>query len=345
MWPTTIADDRALDGELATLGMGYCPLVLGECVQGRLGDGTHFLITSPIGLFSWAEFTADLALGRLVVEPADRTKSLRAVARYLAEQDLPAAGALRMATPLDPGQGFGTSTADIAAALRAAAAAWGRAVAPEDIARIAIGIEPTDGSMYPGCVAFAHRRGVLLESLGSLPPFEALVACTGGIVDTLAFDERRRDFRYCAEDERELVRAWDMMRYANSHGDVALVARATTISARINEQLLPKPFFSELLRFVELSGVDGLMTAHSGTALALVFDPSRPGFQERLAESRAFLSRLDPPAWFQISNGAVFQTVWTHTGRSAKARPRRWPGGAFVSRTPALTGTSAGGGT
>jgi L-threonine kinase len=321
----TKAVEHASSRHLSTLGMGSCPLVLGECVQGRLGNGRHFLITSPIGLFSWAEFTRDPSLGRLVVEPENRTKSLKAVRRYLTEQGLPASGVLRIATPLDPGQGFGTSTADIAAALRAAAASWGRAIAPEEIAVIAIGIEPTDGSMYPGCVAFAHREGMLLESLGSLPPFEALVACTGGMVDTVAFDERRRDFRYSPRDERELVRAWDMMRYANSHRDATLMARATTISASVNEQLLPKPFFDEMLRFVEVSGVDGLMAAHSGTALALILDPSRPGFRERLAEARAFLSTLGLPQWFQISNGAVCQGVWAHSPMPGGARPAASP--------------------
>lgn len=323
-------------GSPSTWGLGCCPLVLGECVQGRTGAGRHFLITSPIGLFSWAEFSRDLELGRLEVEPADRTKSLEAVARYLREQGLPVSGHLRIATPVGPGQGFGTSTADITASVRAAAASWGRSVTPEQVARIAIDIEPSDGSMYPGCVAFAHREGALLESLGALPPFEALVACTGGTVDTVAFDERRRDFRYSAADERELMRAWDMLRHANSHRDTSLMARATTLSATINEQLLPKPCFAELSRFVELSGVDGLMTAHSGTALALVLDPSRPGFQERLAQARSFLSSLGLPGWFQISNGAVCQGVATHWQRSGApaADVARWPRSTVVA-TPA----------
>jgi L-threonine kinase len=289
---------------LQAVGMGSCPLVLGECVQGRLAMGPHFLITSPIGLFSWAEFAPSLNGGPLLVDPPERTKALRAVSRYLSEQDLPANGVLRVSTPIDPGQGFGTSTADIAASLRAAASAWRRVIGPGDIARIAVAIEPTDGSMYRGCVAFAHRDGVPLESLGQLPRFEALVACTGGVVDTVEFDRRRKDFRYPAHEEAELTAAWNMIRHANRLGDVALMARASTISAKVNEQLLRKPYFAEMVRFAECAGVDGIMAAHSGTALALILDPMRPGFHDRLREARAFLDDLELPASFQISNYA-----------------------------------------
>jgi L-threonine kinase len=307
------AHAAAVAESVPTLGMGCCPLVVGECVQGRMASGRHFLITSPIGLFSWAEFAFDPSLRRLTVEPADRTKSLAAVARYLAAEGLPGSGRLTILTPLDPGQGFGTSTADIAAALRAAAASIGRRISPEAIASIAIEIEPSDGSMFPGCVAFAHREGLLLETLGSLPPFEAAVACTGGTVDTVAFDERRRDFRYTERDTQALLRAWEMMRFANVNRDVSLMARATTISASINEQLLPKPLFREMLEFSEITGVDGLMAAHSGTAIALILDPLRPGFRERVVQTHDFLASLGLPVWFRISNEIVCQEVRPHS--------------------------------
>lgn len=299
--------------------MGCCPLVLGECVQGCLASGRHFLITSPIGLFSWAEFLAAADGDPLSVDPPQRTKSLTAVRRYLAEERLPQAGRLRVVTPLDPGQGFGTSTADIAASLRAAAAAWGRALEPERIARLAIGIEPSDGSMYAGCVAFAHREGVLLERLGVLPRFEALVACTGGTVDTLDFDRRRKEFRYSARDEEALVAAWDMVRHANRHADAALMARAATTSAAINEQLLKKPRFGELLRFVELGGADGLMTAHSGTAVALILDPARPAHHVRLPRAAAFIESLALPSCFAVSNTSVVVREARHGAGTAHA--------------------------
>src|SRR6185369_6204658 len=244
------AVDASLDARI--VGMDSCPLTLGECVQGRLPDGRFFLITSPIGLCSHAEFAIDLACVDVAVVPPGLTKAQTAVRRYLAEEGLPAGGVLRVDCPLACGQGFGTSTGDITASLRAAAAAWGRHITPERIAGFAIEIEPTDGSMYPGCVAFAHREGFVIESLGRLPRFEAVIALPGGVVDTMAFDEYRRDHRYGARDQEDLLRAWAMVRYANRTDDVGLMAAAATISTRINEQLLPKLLFREMLRFAQL---------------------------------------------------------------------------------------------
>src|SRR5439155_5555823 len=97
------------------IGMGHCPLVLGECIQGQTRERRHFLITSPIGLFSWAEFTRGCDDEHLTVEPAACWKARTAVEAYLAEQGLPQSGKLCISTPIGSGQGFGTSTADITA--------------------------------------------------------------------------------------------------------------------------------------------------------------------------------------------------------------------------------------
>jgi len=320
---------------VTTLGIGHCPLVLGECVQGRLRERGHFLITSPVNIFSWAEFAPDPSLGRVVVDPPERTKSLAAVTCYLSQAGRPASGVLRVFTPVPPGLGFGTSTADITASLRAAAAAWGESVTPEVISAIATGIEPTDGSMYPGSVAFDHRRGLLLECLGLLPPFYSLVVRGDGEVDTVAFDAQRRDFEYSREDERELQMAWDMVRYAARKQDVSILASAATISARINEQLLPKPYFGPMYEFMERTGIEGLIVGHSGTLLAFLFDPHGPGFLEKLERARSFVADLRPQSWLEISNSQLLAESRWGTPQPAPA----------VSALPALPAPAAPAGT
>lgn len=283
-------------------GTGSCPLVLGECVQGRIGEGPHFLITSPVSLCSRAEFIADLGLGCLLVEPVHYVKSRAGVLRYLEEEGLPLSGLLRVHSGARTSLGFGTSTADIAASLRAAASAWRRRISPARISSIAIGIEPSDGSMYSGCVAYAHREGRLLERFGRLPRFRAIaVICDDG-VDTIEFDKRRIHFRYPANSQRKLRMAWDMVREAERSGSVPLLAQAGTISASVNQDLLPKELFEELRRAVVPLGAEGLFVAHSGSILAIILDPARVDHETCYERVLRYITDLPSLGWMELAN-------------------------------------------
>ncbi len=287
-------------GQSFRRGEGACPLVLGECVQGQLADGTHFLITLPIDVCSHAEFEVDASCTQTFVEPASCAKALLASQRYLEQQGLPQGGHLRLHTPVRPGLGFGTSTADIAAGLRATAAAWGRQISPDEISRLCIAIEPTDGSMYEGSVAYAHREGRVLERFGRLPDFVALVVVDGDSVDTVAFDERRRHFHYHPSEQEDLHRAWQLVRDAARRQDLRLMAQATQLSAGINQRLLPNPWFAELSELGRELGACGVTVAHSGSLAALLLDPSATDFEHSRQQLRTRLEHLAPGGWIEV---------------------------------------------
>lgn len=282
-------------------GTGSCPLVLGECVQGKVRGGPHFLITSPVAILSRAEFVVDPRLDSLAVEPEHCTKSLRAVSLYLASQGLPQKGVLKVTTGAQVSLGFGTSTADITASLRAVAEAWQRRLSPETVSRIAAGIEPTDGSMYPGSVAFAHREGRLLERFGRLPHFTAVATVCGDAVDTLTFDKRRVHFRYPAHAEATLRTAWRMVREAARTRSVSLLGQAGTLSAGVNQMLLHKELFEEARPAARSLGAEGVMVAHSGALLSFVLDPSRPDFAARRDRVGRFFEDAGL-SWFEVAN-------------------------------------------
>ena len=238
----------------------------------------------------------------LSVEPVHYVKSLMAVRQYLSNEKLPLSGTLRVFTGAQVSLGFGTSTADITASIRATACAWRRRVSPETISRIASYIEPTDGSMYSGSVAYAHREGRLLERFGSLPSFRALVMLVGDGVDTVAFDAQRVHFRYSAMAEQKLRMAWRMVRASVRTKDIRLMAEAGTISAEINQELLPKPQFNEVRDTVRHLGAEGLLVAHSGSLLAIILDPEKVDYRERRDRIACYLEELRVPTWFELSN-------------------------------------------
>jgi len=284
------------------VGHGRCPLVLGECIQGRFGAGPHFLVTTPIDLHSTAEFEPRPEAAGVVVEPEQCSKSRVAVERFLEKHGLPGGGRLEIIRPLRPALGFGTSTADITSVLRAAAAAYSIPLEPEEISAIAVGIEPTDGSMHPGCVAYAHRQGRLLEDFGPMPRLRALVLLEGDGVETSTFDLERRDFLYSERDQETLSIGWEMVREAHRLGNVRPMAEAGVLSAKINQQLLVKPVLDEALDVFACVEASGLFIAHTGTLIAFVFDPDLPGFEKRWDGARRFLYERLPGEWIDVSS-------------------------------------------
>lgn len=291
-------------GKTSRWGTGLAHLVLGECVQGRRADGLDFLITAPISQVSVASFEVGGGCEGLVVKPAHNEKSLCAVRRWLDGQGLPEVGQLTVESPLPVGHGFGTSSADITASLRAAATAWGRTIWPEEISEIAVRIEPTDGLMYPDAVAYAHRQGRLLERLGKLPEFTALTILGTQQVDTVEFEFQRcsSDFEYQPAEIRQLDEAWDMVRRAVQHRNTALLCEACLISARINERILPKPCFGLMQDLVRQGVGQGLITAHSGSAIGLLLDPRHADFRHRREKAARCMSRFAKDGWLELSN-------------------------------------------
>src|SRR5438552_6590361 len=110
----------------------------------------------------------------------------------LARLGLPLTGAiLDVDCRLPEGRGLASSTADVVATARAVSDATGLHLEPGEIAELAIQIEPTDGVMWDGVVAFNHRAGRLLRHLGPLPDMRVLGIDLGGTVDTIQFNKRQ----------------------------------------------------------------------------------------------------------------------------------------------------------
>ena len=174
--------------------MARAPGSCGELAQGML-RGDYFLVTCPIDMYSSATVALTPGTGR-VNGPPDAPKSRQAVALTLAHfgrHDFDAH--LSLSSPLPRGKGMASSTADVSAAVAATAAAMGveADMPPAMIARIALQVEPSDGTMLPGIAVLDHKQGNILETLGSPPPMRVVVLDFGGDVDTLAFNGVNRD--------------------------------------------------------------------------------------------------------------------------------------------------------
>lgn len=282
----------------------YVPATCGELVQGMLG-GSHFLVSCPVDLFSAVsvELTGD---GELDV-PADSPKAAAALSLGLAHFGLEGAGAgvrLRIASPIPRSKGMGSSTADVAGALYALAAALRRSLLPAEAAALCLAIEPTNSTVLPSLSLFDHRRGALSEELGPPPPADVLILDSGGEVDTVAYnavDRTRALLRLSATHARALR----LVRKGIAAGDVRILGEGATLSALAHQAILPKPHVETALALGQSLGAAGVCVGHSGTVVGVLFprgiaDPSLiwRRFQNELPE-------LGIIGWQRVVGGGV----------------------------------------
>ena len=246
------------------------PGTCGELVQGTL-DGEPCLISCPIDDYSIAEVRFQPWGGWTVPAHAPKTRTaLQAGLAYLGRTA--SGGYVRLQTALPRGRGYGSSTADIGATLYALGQAAGRELTPNEVARLAIHVEPSDSSLFPGLALWDHRYGRLYEELGAPPALKVVVLDPGGVVDTLAFNQldHREVLRRLAPQHRE---AFTLLREGLRQGNLEAIGAAATLSAIAHQAVLANPLLERILSLAREVRAVGVCRAHSGTLLGLLLDP------------------------------------------------------------------------
>lgn len=319
-----------MPGNLVGTATALAPGTCGELVQG-MADGVDFLVTCPINQFSRVTVTlrsgGDAAAAWPVYGVDRLPKTRRAVARALPEIAKRAGlarltGLVSVANPIPVGKGMGSSSADLAAALYAAATAAGVALPPQSIARIALSVEPTDGVMFPGIALFDHRRGRVAESLGPPPPLEVIVIDRGGQVDTLEFNQVDRTAQWAAVADQTTA-ALELVREGIRRGDAGLVGRGATVSARAGCPPDAAEWLERAGAVAKSAGAVGVNLAHSGTVLGILLDArrrqSKPAYRRAVAE----FSDAESVSHFRVIGGGVRPaSVHSNARRAAPAASR-----------------------
>ncbi|HET6213787.1 MAG TPA: hypothetical protein VFE14_13065 [Micromonosporaceae bacterium] len=283
------------------VGVGHAPAHHGELLQGMFTDDAgrlqRALVTLPYPQRgSRAVFRPSQSHWGIVGTP-ELTKVRRAAIialRELSAHPSPAKGGqIEIISNVQRGIGMGSSTSDVTATIRAVADYHRVPLSPEEVARLAVLAEcAADSTMIDDrVVLFAHRDGVILETLGHrLPPMIVLGCDTepGAKIDTLRFPPA--DY-----DDRELG-AFSVLRGALRRAvateDVALLGRVATASAQINQRFLPKRQLQRLVTLCQRYGGSGVQVAHSGTVAGLIFDARRPEVETAVRGSAAEIAEL-----------------------------------------------------
>ncbi len=251
------------------------PGTCGELVQGSL-DGIPCLVSCPIDFYSMAELTLGTQAGWQTPDDAPKAAAaLRAGLEYLGRSDHSNAvsgGRLKLVSSLPRGRGYASSTADVGAALYALGEACGRPLTGPEAAHLAVGVEPSDSTVFEGLALFDHRAGSFYRLLGPAPALALIVIDPGGQVDTLRFNraDHRPALRRLAAQHRE---AFEMLADGLQRGDWAAVGQAATLSAKCHQAILSSSLLARVLSLGQQVGALGVCRAHSGTIFGLLLSP------------------------------------------------------------------------
>ncbi len=281
---------------LPRIGVGAANGHHGELLQGvfedRNGRLHRGLVTLPLAkLVSKATFTC-AATRDITVCPGDKVKAGLAARETLNHLDVAEGGFLNLESNIPIGHGYGSSTADVVAAIRAVAAAHSVQLQPSRVSQLAVAAEQAcDAIALDGqAVLFAQREGVVLEDFGgSLPPLllVGFKSTEGRPIDTLHLPPARYDSveiqQFC------VLRA--LVAYAVRYQDPNCLGRAATASALLSQRRLPKQHLERAIEIAEGAGACGVQVAHSGSLLGILFDHAGKNLRQRAESVAASVQR------------------------------------------------------
>ena len=274
------AEDNAADGVFGRVSSA--PGSCGELWQGKL-DGCPAHITCPIDIFSEASIsmTPNMAGGdgskniirlRRNRSFTDTAKTGRALTAFLSGHDIEVNIDVNITSPLIPGKGMASSTADIIAALSGIATLLNKKTTAAQMAGIALKVDPTDGIFLPGISVFDHHRGRIIRTLGPPPELGIIILDFGGVVDSGTYASA--NILHSKEDTRRLYYAYEMISAGIAGGDCRSVGEGATISAIVNQKYLPKPALESVTAYAKQLGAYGVNVAHSGAVVGVLVELS-----------------------------------------------------------------------
>ncbi|KRE11450.1 kinase [Bosea sp. Root483D1] len=281
---------------LRRIGVGAASGHHGELLQGVFEDWNgqlhRGLVTLPLTrLVSKATFTC-AATPDLTTRPGDKVKAGSAARKTLSHLGVAEGGFLHIKSNIPIGHGYGSSTADVVAAIHAVAAAHAVRLQPSRVSQLAVAAErASDALAFDGrAVLFAQREGAVLEDFGgSLPPLllVGFKSIGGRPIDTLHLPPARYDSTEI--QQFRVLRA--LIAYAVRYQDPNCLGRAATASALLSQRHLPKQHLERVIEIAEGSGACGVQVAHSGSLLGILFDHTGKNLRQRAESVAASVQR------------------------------------------------------
>ena len=287
------------------------PGTCGELIQGWYAPWSQpILVSCPIARYSWV--TVQLRRVPEIDAPAGCFKSRQAARLLLDTLGQPDLGAtIRIHSQLLPGRGMASSTADIVGVMAGLALALNQPLSPEELARLACQVEPSDSIMFAELAMLAYRDDGQARRLGPIPPLALLMLDPGQAIDTLTYNAQL-DLAAVRNLAAATQEALDLLCQGLAVGDAALIGQAASLSAASYQAIHNNPLAEAAQGWARHSGAVGVARAHSGSVVGLLYPADRnlAGPSAWVAgrfRGRLTATRLTNAAFRQVNVGCVPQ--------------------------------------
>ncbi|MBE1556819.1 L-threonine kinase [Filibacter limicola] len=189
------------------------------------------------------------------------------------------------------GKGLSSSTADLIAAARAVADFYNMNLSSDVIEDILKSIEPSDGIMYPGVTSYYHKKIEKIDYLGCLPGLAIVSLDEGGIVDTIEYNQKEKEF---LQSEKEIYKVLlSELTYNIKIKNYRKIGEIATRSSLMNQNHNYKKNLYKLLDICKKVECLGVVTTHSGTCIGIMINQFCDDYQEKIKLTKEKVSELN----------------------------------------------------
>lgn len=261
---------KKYDGVL--VGIGYGHACFGELLQGIGANGKHYMISLPVINKSVCSlgFKPSSNNRVTVLSEDDYSKARQVIEAIKLRFNIEGVHVAQFFTGIPRGKGWGSSTADMYAALKAMCTMHKLEIKNEEISKLFALIEPHDPVMYDTSVLYDHRKGELLDDYGNPPSWEIVVVDMGGVVDTIKFNQQLSQTIYPS-----------LSGYLNNFERNPFDLDTITRAAIFNADNAKKDVIE---RGRHVDGCLGAMITHSGVCVGFIFDKLTEGIVSKYKE-------------------------------------------------------------
>ncbi|MBB6214603.1 L-threonine kinase [Anaerosolibacter carboniphilus] len=255
-----------------------CPASCGELLQGMIGTNEK-LISYPVDIFSQVVIEERKNPKRDMGRKKATEAMYRTLAYYGEAQEIGDSLMIEIQSNIPIAKGMASSTADIAATAAATAALIGKKIDSDALAKICVGIEPTDSTIYKELTLFDHLKGIRIETFDWSPAVDVLILESDHVLDTQVF--RKSDYsKERMEVQPQVEEAFRIFKEGALKRELSLLGKAAIVSSLANQRILPKNRLEEIIEIAIQHGCLGVNVAHSGTVVGILMERDKVDAQQ-----------------------------------------------------------------